>query len=162
MNWELSAFSQHAQFHFSPLLLVLHRDFVLTWSWPHPKSWTLTFLSHHNLFFFLTNYSFSPGKSALSVYLKPHNSSLFLQSLSQLLGFPGGLVVRSLPANARNVAFDPWIRKILWKGKWQPTPVFLLGKSHGQRTLMGCNPQDCGVGHSLVTERVYVCSQLLT
>ena len=31
--------------------------------------------------------------------------------------------------------FDPWFRKIPWRRKWQPTPVFLPGKSHGQRSL---------------------------
>ena len=35
---------------------------------------------------------------------------------------------------------DSWVRKIPWKRKWQPTPVFLPGKSHGQRTLLGCSP----------------------
>ena len=33
--------------------------------------------------------------------------------------------------------FDPWVRKIPWRRKWQPTPVFLPGKSHGQRSLAG-------------------------
>ena len=33
--------------------------------------------------------------------------------------------------------FDPWVRKIPWRRKWQPTPVFLPGKSHGQRSLVG-------------------------
>ena len=28
----------------------------------------------------------------------------------------------------------PWVRKILWRRKWQPTTVFLPGRSHGQRT----------------------------
>jgi len=32
---------------------------------------------------------------------------------------------------------DPWVRKIPWRRKWQPTPVFLSGKSHGQRNLAG-------------------------
>ena len=31
--------------------------------------------------------------------------------------------------------FDPWVRKIFWRRKWQPTPVFLPGKSRGQRSL---------------------------
>ena len=31
--------------------------------------------------------------------------------------------------------FNPWIRKILWRRAWQPTPVFLPGKFHGQRSL---------------------------
>ena len=30
---------------------------------------------------------------------------------------------------------DPWVGKIPWRRKWQPTPIFLLGKSHGQRSL---------------------------
>ena len=33
--------------------------------------------------------------------------------------------------------FNPWVGKISWKRKWQPTLVFLLGKSHGQRNLVG-------------------------
>ena len=36
--------------------------------------------------------------------------------------------------------FSPWIGKISWRREWQPTPVFLLGKSHGQRTLAGYSP----------------------
>ena len=34
---------------------------------------------------------------------------------------------------------DPWVRKISWRRAWQPTPVFLPGESHGQRSLEGCN-----------------------
>ena len=36
--------------------------------------------------------------------------------------------------------FNPWVRKIPWRRKWQPTPVFLLGKSHGQKRLPGYRP----------------------
>ena len=39
--------------------------------------------------------------------------------------------------------FDPWVGKILWRRKWQPTPVFLPGESHGQRSLVGYSPQGC-------------------
>ena len=35
--------------------------------------------------------------------------------------------------------FNPQVRKILWRRKWQPTPVFLPGKSHAQRSLVGCS-----------------------
>ena len=35
----------------------------------------------------------------------------------------------------------PWVRKKPWRRKWQPTPVFLPGKSHGQRSLVGYSPQ---------------------
>ena len=36
--------------------------------------------------------------------------------------------------------FDRWVRKISWRRKWQIAPVFLPGKSHGQRRLMGYSP----------------------
>ena len=39
--------------------------------------------------------------------------------------------------------FDPWVEKIPWKRKWQPTPVFLPGKSQGQRSLVGYSPWGC-------------------
>ena len=64
--------------------------------------------------------------------------------LKSLLGLkwrelPGGTVVKNPPAtvgDARDVGSisgqeDPWRRN------WQPTPVFLPGKSHGQRSLVG-------------------------
>ena len=35
---------------------------------------------------------------------------------------------------------NPWTRKIPWSRKWQLTPIFLTGKSHGQRSLVGCSP----------------------
>ena len=38
---------------------------------------------------------------------------------------------------------DPWVGKIPWRRKWQPTPVFLLGESHRQRNLVGYSPWDC-------------------
>ena len=40
----------------------------------------------------------------------------------------------------RRCGFDPWVRKIAWRRKWQPTPVFLPGKFHGQRSLVGYSP----------------------
>jgi len=36
--------------------------------------------------------------------------------------------------------FDPWVGKIPWRRKWQPTPVFLPWKSHRQRSLVGYSP----------------------
>ena len=36
--------------------------------------------------------------------------------------------------------FDPWVGKIPWRRHWQPTPVFLPWKSHGQRSLAGYSP----------------------
>ena len=40
----------------------------------------------------------------------------------------------------RRGGFDPWVRKIPWRRKWQPTSVFLPGKLHGQKSLVGYSP----------------------
>ena len=53
--------------------------------------------------------------------------------------FTGGSVVKNPPANAG----DPWVRKLPWRRKKQPTPVFLPGESHGQRSLVGYSPWGC-------------------
>ena len=37
-------------------------------------------------------------------------------------------------------SIDPWDGMIPWRRKWQPTPIFLPGKSHGQRSLQGYSP----------------------
>ena len=50
--------------------------------------------------------------------------------------FPGGSVVKNPPASG----FNPWVRKIPWGRKWQPTPAFLPGKSHGHWSLAGYSP----------------------
>ena len=36
--------------------------------------------------------------------------------------------------------FDPWVGKVSWRRKWQPTPLFMPGKSHGLRSLVGYRP----------------------
>ena len=43
----------------------------------------------------------------------------------------------------QKLGFGPWVRKISRRRKWQPAPVFLPGKFHGQRSLEGCHPWDC-------------------
>ena len=40
----------------------------------------------------------------------------------------------------RRHRFDSWVWKIPWRRKWQPTPVFLPGESHGQKSLVGYSP----------------------
>ena len=49
---------------------------------------------------------------------------------------------------------DPRVRKIPWRKKWQPTPVFLPGKFHGQRSLAGYSPWgQKRAGHNLATKQ---------
>ena len=51
-------------------------------------------------------------------------------------GFPGGAGGKESICQYRKREFDPWVGKIPG-GAWQPTPVFLPGTSHGQRSLTG-------------------------
>ena len=39
--------------------------------------------------------------------------------------------------------FDPWVGKIPWSRKWQPTPVVFAGEFHGERSLVGYSPRGC-------------------
>ena len=58
-------------------------------------------------------------------------------------GLPVVLVVKNLPSDAgdvRDVGLIPELRRFPWRRKWQPTPVFLPGESHGQRKLAGYGP----------------------
>ena len=48
--------------------------------------------------------------------------------------------------------FDLWVGKIPWRRAWQPTPVFLPGEFHGQRSLVGCSPR--GFKELDLTERL--------
>ncbi len=40
----------------------------------------------------------------------------------------------------RRLRFHPWVGKIPWKRKWQPTPVFLSGEPHRKKSLVGYSP----------------------
>ena len=57
------------------------------------------------------------------------------------MGFPGGLVVKNLPASVGDMDSIPGSgRSPPWRRKWQPTHVFLPKDSHGQRSLVGYSP----------------------
>ena len=58
------------------------------------------------------------------------------------LRFPWWLSGRESVCQPRRRGFDPWVGKIPWRRKWQPTLVFLPGKSQGQRSLAGYRPWD--------------------
>ena len=74
-----------------------------------------------------------------------HTLSLSL-SLTHTHIFPGGSAITESPAMQETSLpcgkseFDSWVRKIPYRRKWQTTPVFLPGKSHGQRSLAGYSP----------------------
>ena len=52
------------------------------------------------------------------------------------LGLPWWLSSKVPTCQCRKCRFNPWVGKMPWRRKWQLTPVFLPGKSHGQRSLL--------------------------
>ena len=61
----------------------------------------------------------------------------FLCFISSIIyiGLPSWLGGKESACWCRRHGFSPWEGKILWRRKWQLTPIFLPGKSHGQRSL---------------------------
>ena len=54
--------------------------------------------------------------------------------------FPGSSGVKRVCLQCWRARLNPWVGKILWRRKWQTTPLFSPGKSHGWRNLTGHSP----------------------
>ena len=65
-----------------------------------------------------------------------------IHSSIYIYGFPGWLSGKEPACQCRRCGCNPWVKTIHWKRKWQPTPVFSSGESHGQGSLAGYSPQD--------------------
>ena len=66
---------------------------------------------------------------------------LFRSTISFCLSdFPGDSDGKASCLQCGRPGFNPWVRKILWRRKWQPTLVLLPVKSHGQRSMVGYSP----------------------
>ena len=82
-----------------------------------------------------------------------HHCLLRNLALENIIGLPWWVSGKEFTCQCRRYGLDPWVRKIPWRKKWQHTPIFLPGKSHGQRSLAGYNPSGHkGVGHDLPTK----------
>ena len=67
-----------------------------------------------------------------------------------------GTVAKKLPMRRlKRYKFNPWVGKIPWSRKWQPTAIFSPGKFHGQRSLAGYSLWGCEVKHLLRTPKNY-------
>ena len=66
-------------------------------------------------------------------------------------GLPWWLRQWSICLQCGRAVFNPWVRKIPWRRKWQPTPVPLPGKSHGRMSVVDYSPCGRRVGHNWVT-----------
>ena len=76
------------------------------------------------------------------------------KSISYTQKIRASLVTQWQRIQCRRLRFNPSVGKIPWKRKWQPTLVFLPGKSYGQRSLAGYSPWGPKrVGHDLATKQ---------
>ena len=79
---------------------------------------------------------FNPTSTLLSstkAIVLTFNTLYFLQGLPRWFS---GKESTCQGQRLRRCVFDPWVGKIPWRRKWQPTPVFLPGEFHGQRSLV--------------------------
>ena len=90
----------------------------------------------------------SKGISELQLMSIRHIKNKYLYMTHVWASFQVALVVTNLHGRARDTRDPVW--SLGWedppgegKSPWQPTPVFLPGKSHGQRSLVGCSPWGC-------------------
>ena len=77
------------------------------------------------------------SKSSFSVH------GLWKLLLHSILKVPWWLSGKESACQCRRREFDLWVEKIPWRWEWQCTPVFLPGRSHGQRSLKGYSPRHC-------------------
>ena len=73
-------------------------------------------------------------------FLQEHSSKTEMYLYN---GFPCGSDSKRIYLQCERPGFDLWVWKIHWRRKWQPTSVFVPGKSHGQRTRTRYNPWGC-------------------
>ena len=86
-----------------------------TQDFKHGQSWTYSYLYEQQLNFFQIGSQ------------KENSQSITFSEVKNLPVMQG----------QRRCIFDPWVWKMPWRRKWQPTPIFLPGKFHGQKSLVG-------------------------
>ena len=74
---------------------------------------------------------------SITVYYNIEYSYLCYRVETCMLGFPGGSVSKIIRLQCWRSRFNPWVGKTTWRREWLPTPVFLPGEFHAQRSLMG-------------------------
>ena len=108
------------------------------WSLPSHPIWLLTFIAEH--------------WAELPVWHSSFPLATCSTPGSAYMGLPRRRSGKEPSCKFRRCGLDPWAGKIPWRRKWQPTPVLLSGKSHGQRSLAGYHPQ--GHKESDTTQRL--------
>ena len=140
----------------------LHRFtfFKTSYSWSHTVyslfDWLLSLINMHLTFLHILSWldsSFLLSTDWYSIVWIYH--SLFIwghlgcfqvlaimnkAAVNTVCGLPWWLSSKESTCQCRRCGFTPWVWKIPWRRKWQPTLVYLPGESHGQRSQAGCSP----------------------
>ena len=104
-----------------------------------------------------TFHMFQASRTALK-----YTMNEFKLTMTRWGGFPGGASGKEPSHQCRRrkrLGSDPWVGKMPYRRAWQPTPVFLSGENHGQRSLAGYSPW--GRKESDTTERLHLQLELL-
>ena len=79
---------------------------------------------------------------------------LYYVEICSFYGLPWWLSGKEPTCQCRRCGSNPWVWKIPWRRKWQPTPIFLPRKSHGWRSLASYSSQGFKrVNHDLATKQ---------
>ena len=98
------------------------------WAWSSKWRGQVSESTFRTLSEFETNSEFSSGGEA------------GILNNDYTIGLPWWLRQWRIHLQCGRPGFNPWLEKIPWRKKWQPTPVFSPGESHGQRSLAGYSP----------------------
>ena len=110
------------------------------------------------MFFFFLFLTYFIVYSGLSVHLHVYKwpiSFLYMAEQYSILELPRWCSAKESTCQygrCKRCGFDLWVRKISWRMKWQPVPVFLPGKSHRQRRL---SMELQRVGHDWATKHTH-------
>ena len=83
------------------------------------------------------------------------------QKLCSVFSLNKPKIINCFSNSLQRPGFDPWVGKILWRRKWQSTPVFLLRESHRKRSLKGYSSWGRRVRHDLTINTHFSNSLLL-
>ena len=105
-------------------------------------------IDHVSIIFLIHLFVFLNCLVAFVIYTLTHKVFCFLYLkyiynylvYVQYMGLLWWISSKQSTCQCRRYGFDPWIEKIPWIRKWQPTPLFLPGKSNRQRSLAGYGP----------------------
>ena len=135
----------------------LHLSFLLCWHlhwWSKSNGWYNCFSTNagSTTYSFLKSQFYSRWSSKMINLIKPWVWNTYR--------LPRSLSGKESACQCRRCAFEPWVGKILWRREWQPTPVFLPGESHRQRSLAGCSPRGLKELDTTEQQSMSLCAQI--